>query len=153
MAGVASAGRALRRRLDAITAAAPTAMDPRPTAVRPADPSDPVFGSALSALTEPAVALSALTCPTEPSPSVAPWGGPDWTREGGADAAAALSIEITWMIGTTQRVPTARPAPLSVARRESVADDAMRDDMLSSPSRDEAVAPGLPSTRPAELRR
>ena len=43
-------------------------------------------------------------------------GGLGCVRGGGADAAAAELIEITWTTGTTQSVPTASPAPFSVAR-------------------------------------
>jgi len=42
--------------------------------------------------------------------------GCGWVLGGGADAAAAELIEITWTTGTTQSVPTASPAPFSVAR-------------------------------------
>ena len=42
-----------------------------------------------------------------------------WTLAGGADAAAAESMEMTCTSGATQRVPTASPAPFKVARRES----------------------------------
>ena len=54
-------------------------------------------------------------------------------RGGGADAAAAELIEITWTIGTTQSVPTARPAPFSVARRVSEPEPVFDIDICPSP--------------------
>ena len=55
-------------------------------------------------------------------------------RGGGADAAAAELIEITWTIGTTQSVPTASPAPFSVARRVTEPVPVFVSDICPSPA-------------------